>query len=97
MADNKETTNFEKVANDLEPVGKVAKTAGAIFGCLSAGIGLYFKIHELIKRAKEAKECEVIDLEEIQPAAAEPEPVVPEEVDDEDFGNLFGGSKEEVE
>ena len=39
MADNKETTNFEKVANDLEPVGKVAKTAGAIFGCLSAGIG----------------------------------------------------------
>lgn len=97
MADNKETTNFEKVSDRLEPFGKVAKTAGAIFGCISSAIGLWFKINGLIKRAKEAKEGEVIDPEEIQPAAAEPEPVVPEEVDDEDFGNLFGGSKEEVE
>ena len=46
---------------------------------------------------KEAKEVEVIVLDDIQDPATEPEPVVPEEVDDEDFGNLFVGSKEEVE
>lgn len=96
MAVNKETT-FEKVANDLEPVGKVAKTAGAIFGCASAAIGLGFKIYEVCQKVKKAKEDEVIDLDEIQIGTAEFEPVVPEEVDDEDFGNLFGGSKETVE
>ena len=47
MAVNKETTNFEKVADRLEPVGKVAKTAGAIFGCLSGAIGLGFKFFEV--------------------------------------------------
>lgn len=97
MAVNKETTNFEKVADRLEPVGKVAKTAGAIFGCLSGAIGLGFKIYEVCKKVKEAKEDEVIVLDDIQVTTPEPEPVVPEEVDDEDFGNLFAGSKEEVE
>lgn len=96
MAVNKET-KFEKVADRLEPVGKVCKTAGAIFGCASAGIGLGFKIWELVKRVKNAKEDEVIDLDEIQTTTAELEPIVPEEVDDEDFGNLFGENKEEVE
>lgn len=91
MAVNKGTT-FEKVANGLEPVGKVAKTAGAIFGCLSAGIGLGFKINELIKRAKEAKEGEVIDLDEIKTGTAELKPITPEE-----FDEIFGENKEEVE
>ena len=95
MAVNKET--FGKFAEDLEPVGKVLKVVGAGFTCITAGIGTFMKCRELWKAAKSAKEDEVIDLDEIQTTTAEPEPIVPEEVDDEDFGNLFAGSKEEVE
>lgn len=95
MAVNKEA--FGKFAEDLEPVGKVLKVLGAGFTCITAGIGTFMKCRELWKAAKSAKDDEEIDLNELGNNDEKPEPVVPEEVNDEDFGNLFAGSKEEVE
>ena len=87
MAVNKET--FGKFAKDLEPVGTVLKVVGAGFTCITAGIGTYMKCRELWKAAKNAK-----DDEEIGNTEEKHEPIVPEEVDDEDFGNLFGAKKD---
>lgn len=95
MAVNKET--FGKFAKDLEPVGTVLKVVGAGFTCITAGIGTFMKCRELWKAAKSAKDGEEIDLEELGNNDEKLEPIVPEEVDDEDFGNLFGENKEEVE
>ena len=92
MAVNKET--FGKFAKDLEPVGTVLKVVGAGFTCLTAGIGTFMKVRELIKAAKNAKDGEDIDLEELGNTDEKLEPIVPEEVDDEDFGNLFGAKKD---
>lgn len=97
MAVNKET--FSKFAKDLEPVGTVLKVVGAGFTCLTAGIGTFMKIRELIKAAKAAGDNDEIDLDELGNNFFDEElkPIVPEEVDDDDFGNLFGGKKESVE
>ena len=95
MAVNKET--FGKIAKDLEPVGTVLKVGAAFFTCATAGVGFFKTIHDLVKKAKSAKDGEEINLYELGDTEEKLEPIVPEEVDDEDFGNLFGGSKEEVE
>lgn len=92
MAVNKEA--FGKFAKDLEPVGTVLKVVGAGFTCLTAGIGTFMKVRELIKAAKSAKDDEEIDLNELGNTDEKLEPIVPEEVDDEDFGNLFGAKKD---
>ena len=92
MAVNKET--FGKFAKDLEPVGTVLKVVGAGFTCITAGIGTYMKCRELWKAAKNAKDDEEINLEELGNTEEKHEPIVPEEVDDEDFGNLFGAKKD---
>lgn len=88
---------FGKFAKEMEPVGTVLKVFGAGFTCITAGIGTYMKCRELWKAAKSAKDGEEINIYELDDTEEELEPIVPEEVDDEDFGNLFGGSKEEVE
>ena len=90
MAVNKET--FGKFATDLEPVGKVLKVLGAGFTCITAGIGTFMKCRELWKAAKSAKDGEEIDPEKLGDYDEKLKPITPEEYDE-----IFGENKEEVE